>query len=102
MSHSATYSLTVTGTSTGTVTVQNPGSQYGFAGWSSFPLQIRATSSSGLPITYRATGLPAGLSISTAGVISGTPTTRGSYTATVTATDSGGATGSATFLYTIW
>ena len=102
VSHSATYSLTVTGTSTGTVTVQNPGSQYGFAGWSSFPLQIRATSSSGLPITYRATGLPAGLSISATGVISGTPTTRGSYTATVTATDSGGATGSATFLYTIW
>ncbi|MFI5707295.1 M28 family peptidase [Kribbella sp. NPDC051620] len=102
VSHSATYSLTVTGSSTGTVTVQNPGSQYGFVGWSSFPLQIRATSSAGLPITFRATGLPAGLSISAAGVVSGTPTTRGSYTATVTATDSGGASGSATFGYTIW
>jgi hypothetical protein len=84
------------------VTVQNPGSQYGFVGWSSFPLQIRATSSAGLPITFRATGLPAGLSISAAGVVSGTPTVRGSYTATVTGTDSGGASGSATFGYTIW
>jgi hypothetical protein len=50
----------------------------------------------------KATGLPPGLSISAAGVVSGTPTTRGSYTATVTGTDSGGASGSATFGYTIW
>ncbi|MEV8371281.1 M20/M25/M40 family metallo-hydrolase [Kribbella sp. NPDC056861] len=102
VSHEATFSLTVTGSSTGTVTVQNPGAQYGFVGFSSFPLQIRATSSAGKPITFRATGLPAGLSISAAGVVSGTPTTRGNYTATVTGTDSGGATGSATFAYTIW
>ena len=102
VSHETTYSLTVTGSSTGTVTVQNPGSQYGFVGWSSFPLQIRATSSTGKPITFRATGLPPGLSISATGSVSGTPTTRGSYTATVTATDSGGASGTATFGYTIW
>ncbi|WP_206686089.1 M20/M25/M40 family metallo-hydrolase [Kribbella qitaiheensis] len=102
VSHEATYSLTVTGTSTGTVTVQNPGSQYGFVGWSSFPLQIRATSSSGRPITFRATGLPAGLSISAAGAVTGTPTRQGNYTATVTGTDSGGAVGTATFAYTIW
>jgi Zn-dependent M28 family amino/carboxypeptidase len=101
VSHEATYSLTVTGSSTGTVTVQNPGNQYGFVGWQSFPLQIRATSSTGRPITFRATGLPAGLSISSAGVISGAPTSRGSYTTTVTGTDSGGATGSTTFGYTI-
>jgi hypothetical protein len=82
--------------------VQNPGNQYGFVGYSSFPLQIRATSSAGLPITFRATGLPAGLSISAGGVVSGTPTTRGSYRTTVTATDSAGATGSTTFGYTIW
>lgn len=102
VSHQATYSLTVTGSSTGTVTVQNPGSQYGFLGFQSFPLQIRATSSTGQPITFKATGLPAGLSISPAGVISGTPTSRGAYSATVTGTDSGGASGRATFGYTIW
>jgi hypothetical protein len=97
-----TFSLTVTGTSTGTVTVQNPGGQYGFVGFQSFPLQIRATASSGQPVTFRATGLPPGLSISTSGVISGTPTSRGSYSATVTATDSGGAVGRTTFGYSIW
>ncbi|MEV6286394.1 M28 family peptidase [Kribbella sp. NPDC051770] len=102
VSHEVSLSLTVTGTSSGTVTVQNPGSQYGFVGFQSFPLQIRATASSGQPVTFRATGLPPGLSISTSGVISGTPTSRGSYTATVTATDSGGATGRATFGYSIW
>jgi hypothetical protein len=102
VSHQATYSLTVTGTSTGTVTVQNPGNRYGFVGYTAFPLQIRATSSAGLPITFRATGLPAGMSISSSGVVSGTPTTRGSYRTTVTATDSGGATGSTTFGYTIY
>jgi Zn-dependent metalloprotease/Zn-dependent M28 family amino/carboxypeptidase len=102
VSHQATYSLTVTGSSTGTVTVQNPGNQYGFVGYQAFPLQIRATSSAGLPITFRATGLPAGMSISSTGVVSGTPTMRGFYRTTVTATDSGGATGSTTFGYTIY
>ncbi|WP_433002739.1 M28 family peptidase [Kribbella sp. CA-294648] len=102
VSHQATYSLTVTGTSTGTVTVQNPGNRYGFVGYTAFPLQIRATSSAGLPITFRATGPPAGMSINSSGVISGTPTTRGSYRTTLTATDSGGATGSTTFGYTIY
>jgi hypothetical protein len=40
------------------------------------------------PLTYAATGLPAGMSINAAtGLISGTPTTRTTYTVTVTATD---------------
>ncbi len=38
--------------------------------------------------TFSATGLPPGLSISSAGLITGTPTTAGSYTATITVTDS--------------
>ncbi len=37
---------------------------------------------------FSATGLPPGLTISTDGTISGTPTTAGSYTATITVTDS--------------
>ncbi len=42
-------------------------------------------------ITYSATGLPAGLTINpTSGVISGLPTTAGTYSASVKATDSGG------------
>jgi hypothetical protein len=42
------------------------------------------------PYTWGATGLPAGLSCSTAGVISGTPTASGDFTVTVTVTDSAG------------
>nr|WP_202885919.1 M20/M25/M40 family metallo-hydrolase [Kribbella sandramycini] len=102
VSHEATYRLTVTGSQSGAVTVQNPGSQFGFVGWQSFPLQIRATSSAGLPVTFSATGLPPGLTISSSGAITGTPTTRGTFSATVTGTDSGGASGKATFTYTIY
>lgn len=40
------------------------------------------------PYTWSATGLPAGLKMSTAGAISGTPTTAGSDTVTVTVKDS--------------
>jgi streptogramin lyase len=47
------------------------------------------TSAGDPPYAYTATGLPPGLSINSAtGAITGTPTTAGSYTATVTATDS--------------
>ncbi|WP_441599467.1 IPT/TIG domain-containing protein [Ensifer sp. 2TAB8] len=45
---------------------------------------------------FSATGLPAGLSISSAGVISGTPTSAGNATVVVTATDSSGGNGSFT------
>ena len=41
-----------------------------------------------LPYTWSASGLPSGLSISAAGVISGTPTAAGSFSVTVQATDS--------------
>jgi len=87
---------------TPTVTVTNPGSQTGTAGTAA-SLQIQASdSAAGQTLTYAATGLPAGLSISSStGLISGTPATAGTYTVTVTATDSTGASGSATFTWTI-
>jgi len=50
--------------------------------------------------TFGATGLPAGLSLSGA-VISGTPTTAGSSSVTLTATNSTGQTGTATLVLTI-
>src|SRR5438874_11528863 len=64
-----------------------------------FSYQI--TASNGPIISYNATGLPAGLSVNTStGLISGTPTTAGTYTVTISATNSIG-TGSATLTLTI-
>ncbi|MGD9479398.1 putative Ig domain-containing protein [Shinella sp. G-2] len=45
---------------------------------------------------FSASGLPAGLSMDSAGVISGTPTTAGNATVTITATDNSGGNGSFT------
>jgi subtilase family serine protease len=91
-----------TSTTGNTVTVTNPGNQTGTVGTAA-SLQIHATdSASGQTLTYSATGLPAGLSInSSTGLISGTPTTANTYNVTVTATDTTGATGSASFTWTI-
>jgi len=56
---------------------------------------------SNTPTSYNATGLPAGLSVSTTtGVISGTPTTAATSTVTISATNAGG-TGTATLTVTI-
>ncbi len=90
------------GSSSNTVTVTNPGNQTGTVG-TAVSLQIHASdSASGQTLTYSATGLPAGLSInSSSGRISGTPTTVGTRSVTVTATDTTGASGSASFTWTI-
>jgi serine protease len=85
-----------------TVAVTNPGNQTSTTG-TAVSLQINASdSASGQTLTYSATGLPAGLSInSSSGLISGTPTTAGSSSVTVTATDTTGAKGSASFSWTV-
>ena len=85
-----------------TVTVTNPGSQTSVVG-TSVSLHIAAAdSASGQTLTYSATGLPAGLSInSSTGVISGTPTTTGTSAVTVKAVDTTGASGSASFTWTV-
>ncbi|WP_228561744.1 beta-1,3-glucanase family protein [Catenulispora rubra] len=84
-----------------TVTVTNPGNQTTATG-GSVNLQIQATdSAAGQTLTYSATGLPAGLSISPAGLITGTATTAGNSTVTVTAKDTTGASGTATFSWTV-
>ena len=90
------------GTSPGnTVTVTNPGAQTGTVGTAK-SLQVSASDSAGAALTYSASGLPAGLSINaSSGLISGTPTAAGTNNVTVTATDSTGATGSASFAWTI-
>ncbi|MGF1430528.1 putative Ig domain-containing protein [Kitasatospora sp. LaBMicrA B282] len=100
-SGSTSFSWTVAGNTGNTVTVTNPGSQSGTVGTAA-SLQISASdSASGQSLTYSATGLPAGLSISSSGLISGTPTTAGTSSVTVTAKDSTGASGSAGFSWTV-
>ncbi|MCX3058281.1 Ig domain-containing protein [Streptomyces sp. GXMU-J5] len=99
----ATAWLASAGTgSAGGVTVTDPGNQTGTVG-TPVSLQISASdSASGQTLTYAASGLPAGLSISpSTGLVSGTPTASGTSSVTVTATDSTGASGSASFTWTI-
>lgn len=85
-----------------TVTVTNPGSQTSTAATAISPVQIHATdSASGQTLTYSATGLPGGPSISSSGQITGTPTTAGTNSVTVTAKDTTNASGSATFTWTV-
>jgi hypothetical protein len=65
---------------------------------SSFSYQITASNS---PTSYNATGLPSGLSVNTStGVISGTPSSAGTSSVTISATNSAG-TGSATLTVTV-
>jgi beta-glucosidase len=93
--------LTVNSTNTGnTVTVTNPQGMSSPVG-TAVSLPVQATdSASGQTLTFTATGLPAGLTISNTGTISGTATTGGTSTVTVTATDTTGASGNTTFVWT--
>jgi Putative Ig domain/PKD domain len=53
------------------------------------PYNFQVLASGGVaPLTFTATGLPAGLSISAAGLITGTPSAAGTSTAAITVTDS--------------
>ncbi|GGQ90772.1 RICIN domain-containing protein [Kitasatospora griseola] len=87
--------LTAVGSAPETVTVTNPGNQATKVN-TAVSLQLGGNDSAGKALTWTATGLPAGLAISPAGLITGTPTTAGSATVTVTAS-SGTASGSITF-----
>ena len=86
----ATYKWTPGGTGN-TVSVTNPGNQGGTVGTAA-SVQVHASdSASGQTLAYSASGLPGGLSINSAtGLISGTPAGQGTFTVTVTATDTAG------------
>jgi len=85
------------------VTVNNPGNQSTHRR-TPVSLQMTATDSqAGQTFTWSATGLPNGLSInSSTGLISGTTARHtGTFTVTVTATDTTGAQGATSFIWTI-
>jgi beta-glucosidase len=84
------------------VTLADPGPQEGIAG-SAVSVPVSASdSTSGQALSYSATGLPAGTSISaTTGSITGTPAATGTSTVTVTARDGSGAFASASFTWTV-
>lgn len=66
-----------------------------------YSLQVATTGGAGA-LTFDSTGMwPPGVSMSTSGLISGTPTTTGFYTVSVIATDSSGSSGSQIFPFTI-
>jgi hypothetical protein len=99
-----TGSASFTWVITNTVSVANPGTQSNRSGSAISPLSNSATDSSSAASisSWSATGLPSGLSINSGtGRVTGTPTTGGSYSVTVTATDSDGFSGSAGFTWNI-
>ncbi|MEU6279047.1 M4 family metallopeptidase [Streptomyces sp. NPDC047028] len=85
----------------GSPTVTSPGNQTSAVG-TAVSLQIQASDPGGESLSYSATGLPAGLSISSStGRITGTPTAEGTSSVTVTAKNTDGATGTASFTWTV-
>jgi beta-glucosidase len=84
-----------------TVGVVNP---YGYSSptGSAVSFQMQAVdSNSSQTLTFTASGLPPGISIASNGTISGTSSTVGTYTVTVTATDTKGVSGTATFVWSV-
>jgi subtilase family serine protease len=86
------------------VTVTNPGPQTTALG-SPVALQIKAASNHGYSLTCTATGLPPGLAINSTCLISGKPSSTGTYTVKVTASENllkGAHSGSATFTWSVF
>ncbi|MEE4542450.1 glycoside hydrolase family 3 C-terminal domain-containing protein [Streptomyces sp. V4-01] len=81
--------------------VTNPGAQEGLTG-SAVSVQVAAAdTTAGQTPTFTATGLPAGLSLSSSGTITGTPTQAGTTTVDVTARDAAGAQSGVSFVWTV-
>ncbi|MDQ2949559.1 MAG: Ig domain-containing protein, partial [Acidobacteriota bacterium] len=89
--------VTVAAASLGITTTSLPQANVG----SSYSATLAA--SGGVPpYTWSATGLPPGLNISTAGVVSGTPTVIGTFQPTVTVRDSAGTSASKTLSLSVF
>lgn len=60
-----------------------------------FATRVTAKDADGDALTFSVSGMPAGVTLSSSGMLSGTPTSKGTFHVTVTAHDTHGATGSA-------
>lgn len=79
--------------------VINPGRQDGEL---TVPVDLTVTAATGAPpLTWAATGLPTGLTMTSGGRITGTPTAAGTYSVLVTVTDGFNLVGSAAFTWII-
>ena len=95
---SATYTIVI---ACQTITVNNPANTNGTAG-SPFSETFTQSNAVGGATFTTASTLPAGLTLATNGVLSGTPTQTGTFPITVTVTDANGCTGTgATYNLTI-
>ena len=82
------------------IALGNPGTQRSALG-SSASLQIQADDTRLAPVSFSATGLPAGLSMSSSGKITGRPQHLETSTVTISASDATGTTASTSFAWTI-
>ncbi len=97
-----TATVTFTWTVLSPVTAQAPGNQTSTVGTAITALTLTATGGSGgYTWTAPSRTLPAGLTLSPTGTVTGTPTTAGSATVRLTVTDSGGRTAPPTFTWTV-
>jgi hypothetical protein len=80
-------------------TVDSPGDQVGEV---SVPASLQLTAVGGAPpLTWTADGLPAGLAMTSGGLVTGTPTAAGSHPVTVAVTDGRNVVGAAAFDWTV-
>jgi hypothetical protein len=94
---SATLTFTIASAPPSPPVITSATTASGTAGTAFGGYQITATNS---PTSYSASGLPPGLSANASGYISGTPSSSGTYNATVSASNAGG-TGNLTVTFTI-
>lgn len=98
---STSFTWTVTTGQGGSPTLTNPGNQTSTIG-RPVTLPLRAAGGSA-PYSFKASNLPAGLTVNPAtGTVTGTPTTWGFRTSTVTVTDAAGRTASVSFTWSVY